>query len=72
MSPDDLLAAARDFETLAIIEAERLADAELREIEFAKAEKAVLPANHWQARWRAEQKAIAASRLRLALEEALA
>lgn len=70
MRPGDLLSAARNAEAAALFEAERLADRERADIAAAKAEGAVLPQHHWQARWRAEERARAATQLRIALEEA--
>lgn len=72
MRAADLLNTARAFEAISTVEAERLTEAEARDIASAKAEGAVLPQHHWQARWRAEERARAASLLRIALQEALA
>lgn len=72
MISSDLLNTARVAEAVLTIEAEQAGERERRDVLAAKAEGAVLPANFWQERWRAEQKARAARLLRTALEEALA
>jgi hypothetical protein len=72
MTSSDLLAAARRAEARLDAEADQLIASEVASIAYAKAEHATLPANYWQGRWQAEQKARAARLLRTALEEALA
>lgn len=73
MNATDLLTTAAMLKEASLaLEAHRAAEREVADIAAAKAEGAVLPQHHWQARWRAEERARAAQLLRIALQEALA